>query len=152
MWHRVFGSTAGEPDSATLAGRLRDEGIDAAPHFKGDDLGWTEGELHLPGGGSPILLARYLTAEDELRDDLNGYAAELETMDYEPNHRMLMERGIQTQQLITLRKPVDHADEIRLDRVFEITLRHLASATDGVYQIDGRGWFAADGTKLLTEY
>ena len=25
-------------------------------------------------------------------------------------------------------------------------------ATDGVYQIDGHGWFAADGTLLLQEY
>jgi hypothetical protein len=152
MWHRVFGSTAAEPDPAALAARLRKEGIDVAPHFKGDDLGWTEGELQLPGGGSPVLLARYLTAEDDLRDDLNGYAAELETMDYEPNHRMLMERVIQTQQLITIRRPVDHADEVRLDRLIEVTVRQFAAATAGVYQIDGQGWFAADGTKLLTEY
>jgi hypothetical protein len=152
MWHRVFGSTAGEPDPAAIAARLRDNDIDVVPHFKGDDLGWTEGELHFPCGGSPVLLARYLTAEDDLREDLNGYAAELETMDYEPNHRMLMERVIQSQQLVTVRKPVDHADEIRLDRLIEVTVRHLAAATAGVYQIDGLGWFAADGTKLLTEY
>ncbi len=99
-----------------------------------------------------MLLARFLTAEDDLRDDLNGYAAELETMDYEPNHRMLMERVIQTQQLITLRKPIDHADEIRLDRLLLTAVQFLAAATDGIYQIDGQGWFAADGVKLLTEY
>jgi hypothetical protein len=98
------------------------------------------------------MLARFLTAEDDLRDDLNAYAAELETMDYDPNHRVLMERVIQTLQLITIRRPVDHADEVRLDRVVEETLRFLASSTAGVYQVDGQGWFAADGTKLLTEY
>jgi hypothetical protein len=152
MWHRVFGSIGCEPSPAALVDRLRGEGLDVIPHFKGDDLGWTEGELHLPVGGSPVLLARYLTAEDDLRDDLNGYAAELETMDFDPNHRVLMERVIQTQQLITIRKPVDQADEVMLDRLVEATMRHLAMATSGVYQIDRQGWFAADGTKLLTEY
>ncbi|HEY2786001.1 MAG TPA: hypothetical protein VGJ05_13605, partial [Fimbriiglobus sp.] len=92
-----------EPAPAGLVDYMAAKAISVVPHFKGDDLGWTEGEIHLTDG-SPILLARYLTVEDELRDDLNGYAAELETMDYDPNHRVLMERVIQTQQLITLRK------------------------------------------------
>ena len=35
--------------------------------------------------GSPILLARYLTKPDDLRADLNAFAAELETMTYSPN-------------------------------------------------------------------
>jgi hypothetical protein len=151
MWSRVFGSIVDEPSLAALVEHLRVTGCDVVPHFKGDDLGWTEGELHLPGG-SPVMLARYLTAEDELRDDLNAYAAELETMDYDPNHRTLMERVIQTHQLITVRRPVDHADESRLERLIELTVRYLATATAGVYQVDGLGWFAADGTKLLTEY
>ena len=29
--------------------------------------------------------------------------------------------------------------------------RFLARATDGIYQIDGQGFFAADGTLLVTE-
>jgi hypothetical protein len=151
MWSRVFGSVADEPCPAPLVERLAIAGLAVVPHFKGDDLGWTTGELHLVGG-SPVLLARFLTAEDELRDDLNAYAAELETMDYDPNHRMLMERVIQSQQLITIREPVDHADEVRLDRLIDETLRFLAERTAGVYQVDGGGWFAADGAKLLTEY
>lgn len=151
MWYRVFGATIAEPSPAALVESLRAAGIEVVPHFKGDDLGWTEGELHLPGG-SPVLLARYLTVEDDLRDDLNGYAAELETMDYDPNHRPLMERVIQTQQLLTVRKPIDHSDEVALDRLIDFIVRHLAAATAGVFQIDGRGWYAADGSKLLTEY
>ena len=134
-----------------LVEHLRENGLAVVPHFKGDDLGWTEGELHLPNG-SPVLLARFLTAEDDLRDDLNAYAAELETMDYDPNNRMLMERVIQAQQLITIRRPVDHADEIRLDRLIDLIVRYLVDKTTGMYQVDGHGWFAADGAKLLTEY
>ena len=111
----------------------------------------TEGELRLPVG-SPVLLARYLTKEDDLRDDLNAHAAELETMDYSPNSAKLMEHVIQTKQLITLRKPVDMADEVLVERVLEEAARFLAGATDGVYQVDGRGWFTAKAELLVQEY
>ena len=99
-----------------------------------------------------MLLARYLTREDDLRDDLNAHAAELETMDYSSNSGPLMERVIQTKQLITLRKPVDAANEVLLEKVLEEAVRFLAGATDGVYQIDGQGWFEASGELLVREY
>jgi hypothetical protein len=151
MWYRVFGSSDVEPSPAELAAHLHALDLAVEPHFKGDDLGWTSGELRLPVG-SPVLLARYLTKEDDLRDDLNAHAAELETMDYSPNSGPLMQRVIQTKQLITLRKPVDAADEVLLEKVLDALTRFLASATDGVYQIDGRGWFAASGELLVQEY
>ena len=151
MWYRVFGASEVEPAPAALAEHLHAIGLAVEPHFKGDDLGWTTGELRLPVG-SPVYLARYLTKEDDLRDDLNAHAAELETMDYSPNSGPLMARVVQTKQLVTLRKPVDAADEVRLERVLEAAARFLAAATDGVYQIDGRGWFAANGDLLVQEY
>jgi GNAT superfamily N-acetyltransferase len=151
MWYRVFGSSDAEPAPAGLAAHLHARGFAVEPHFRGDDLGWTAGELRLPTG-SPVLLARYLAAADDLRDDLNAHAAELETMDYSPNSGPLMARVIQTKQLVTLRKPVDAADEVLLDDVLEAAVRFLAAATAGVYQIDGRGWFAADGELLVREY
>lgn len=151
MWYRVFGSTLHEPAPAALAAHLHALGLVVEPHFKGDDLGWTEGELRF-ATGSPVLLARYLTKEDDLRDDLNAHAAELETMTYSPNSVPLMERVIQTQQLVTLRKPVDVPNEVLLERVLEECARFLATATEGVYQIDGRGWFTAAGELLVQEY
>jgi hypothetical protein len=63
-----------------------------------------------------------------------------------------MERVIQTKQLITLRKPVDASDEVLLEKVLEATVQFLASVTDGVYQVDGRGWFVASGELLVQEY
>jgi hypothetical protein len=151
VWYRVFGRSDAEPGLVPLAAHLHARGLAVEPHFKGDDLGWTTGELRLPTG-SPVLVARYLTAADDLRDDLNAHAAELETMDYSPNSGPLMGRVVQTEQLVTLRKPVDTADEVLLDAVLDEAARFLASATDGVYQIDGRGWFAADGELLVREY
>jgi hypothetical protein len=151
-WFRIFCLTADAVSPAELAEHLHAQGLAVEPHFRGDDLGWTTGELVLPGGGTPLVLNRYLTAEDDLRDDLNAFAAELETMDYSPNHVRLMECVVQTQQLITFRRPVDHANEAVLDRLTEVVSRFLAGRCDGVIQIDGRGWFTADGASLVPEY
>ena len=63
-----------------------------------------------------------------------------------------MERVIQTQQLIVIRKPLDAVDEVSLEKLLVESCRFLASRMDGVYQIDGEGWFAADGERLLEEY
>jgi hypothetical protein len=152
MWYRVFGKSEVEPSPAALAERLLAAGLAVEPHFRGDDLGWTAGELRLPQVGTPIFLQRYLTSEDDLRDDLNAHAAELETCDYSPNNGTLMTHVIQSRQLVTLRKPLDAADEVTLEKVLEEACRFLAAATDGVYQIDGRGWFSATGDLLLQEY
>jgi hypothetical protein len=152
MWHRVFGRSLGETTPAQLAEHLHGLGLPVEPHFKGDDLGWTAGELRCPGLNAPVTLNRYLTQEDDIRGDLNSFAALLETCDYSPNHGPLMERVIQTQQLIVIRKPLDAMDEIVLDRILAETCRLLAARTDGVYQVDGQGWFSPDGALLLQEY
>jgi hypothetical protein len=152
MWYRVFGRSEFEPAPAALAEHLHAAGLPVEPHFKGGRLGWSSGELRLHAAGTPVMLQRYLASEDDIRDDLNAYAAELETCDYSPNNGRLMEHAIQTKQLITLRKPIDAADEVMLEKVLEEACRFLARATDGVYQIDGRGWFTATGELLLQEY
>jgi hypothetical protein len=152
MWLRVFAPTVAEVPPAAIAEALAAGGIPVVPHFRGDDLGWTTGELHLPKGGTPLLLARYLTKDDDLRDDLNAHAAELETMTHSPHAVPLMEQVIRSQQLVTIRKPVDHPDEVLVERACEVLVRFLAEQTGGVYQIDGHGWFAATGERLVEEY
>ena len=145
MWYRVFGRSESEPSLAGLAEHLHAAGVRVEPHFKGDDLGWTGGELRVPGGAA-VKVERYLTDADDLRDNLNAYAAELETRD-SPHSGALMRHAIQTKQLITLEPPAD-AD---LDSLLVAACRYLAAVTDGVYQIDGRGWFSAAGELLLQE-
>ena len=144
MWYRVFGSFEVEPAPAGLAAYLHARGLPVEPHFKGDDLGWTEGTLRLPNGGE-VLLSRFLTKEDDLRDDLNAHAAELEARDH-ANSGPLMAKVIQTKQLVTLRATGDDAED-----VLEDAARFLAAALDGVYQADGRGWFGAAGELLVPE-
>lgn len=152
MWLRVFAPTTAEVPPAAIAEAVAALGVPVVPHFKGDAHGWTTGDLHLPKGGTPLMLARYLTREDDLRDDLNAHAAELETMTYSPNAVALMERVIQTQQMVTVRKPVDYPDEAEADGVCEGLVKFLVERTGGVYQIDGRGWFDSDGDRLVEEY
>ena len=152
MYFRAFCRSAAELPPAELVKRLHAAGLVVVPHFTGDDLGWTEARLTLPGGGSPVPASRFLTTVDELRKDLNGFAAEVEAMDYYPDRAALMERVIQTQQLVVLRRPLDHADEATLDRLCLAVVELAAAAGDGVVQIDGRGWFTAAGDVLVPEY
>jgi hypothetical protein len=152
MWYRVFGKSDTEPSVEALAASLQAEGLVVEPHFKGDDLGWTSGALRFPEGGTPIYLERYLASEDEIRDDLNAYAAMLETCDYSPNNRQLMEHAIQTKQLFVIRSPLDTPNEVFAERILLHLCKFLAQETEGVYQIDGKGWFAASGELLLQEY
>ncbi|MBY0514683.1 MAG: hypothetical protein K2P78_12310, partial [Gemmataceae bacterium] len=145
MWYRVFGLSDVEVPPAAVAAHLHAAGLPVEPHFRGDDLGWTAGELRLPGKGTPVILNRYLAAADDLRDDLNVFAAVLETQDYSPNHGRLMGHVIRTRQLIAMRKPLDAADEVTLEKVLDATCRFLAAGTDGLIYVDGRGWFTPAG-------
>jgi hypothetical protein len=152
MWSRIFGRSDVAPDPAALLAHLHGLGLPVTVRFRGDDLGWTGAELTLTPGTTPVYVERYLTGEDDLRDELNTWAAWLETQDHEPRHRALMEHVIAARQLVTLRRPLDHADEVTLDRVRTAVCTWLAGQTDGVYQVDGAGFFAADGARLLAEY
>jgi len=151
MWLRVFAPTTDEIAPAAIAGAMIDAGYSIVPHFKGDDLGWTSADLAFETG-TPIGIVRYLTKEDKLREDLNAYAGELETMTYSPHAAGLMERVIQTQQLLTIRRPIDHPNEALVDAATEFLARWCAVRVGGFYQIDRRGWFEADGTLLVEEF
>ena len=151
-WCRVFGSGAVQPPPEALLEHLRGLGVAGPVHFRGDEDGWTAAEIVLSEGISPLVVECFLASEDGIRAELNNWAAWLETCDYSPHHGELMERVIQTRQLYTLRRPLDHADEVRLEKVCVGICRALAAETDGVYQSDAEGFFAADGTLLLQEY
>jgi hypothetical protein len=134
-WFRVFGRSPVEPQPAALL-----EHLQATGKFRGDDLGWFHADLVTEDG--PIELDRFLASEDGIRAELRTWAAWLETREGHPNHGPLMERMIATQQVFTLHGPAEAC---------EACCRYLAGVTDGVYQVDGRGIVAADGTLLLEE-
>ena len=151
MWYRVFCRSDAEVMPDDLLAHVQQPGRPVTASFRGDDLGWTAAELSL-GSGTPVHVERYLTGEDELRDDLNTWAAWLETQDHEPNHARLMEHVIQSKQLVTIRKPIDSPNESAAEDVCRAVCRHLAEQADGVYQVEGDGWYSAAGERLLTEY
>ena len=151
-WYRVFSASAMEPDPTKLLEHLHVQGLQIPSNFRGDTDGWFELVFTLSESASPVVLERFLTTEEGIRTELNNWAAWLETCDYSPNHGMLMEKVIQSAQIFTLRRPLDHADESKLDDLCLTLMEYLAERTDGVYQIDGQGFFAADGELLLQEY
>jgi hypothetical protein len=152
MWYRVFALKPEMPQPALLQEYLRQLGVEVPLQVRGDDLGWTACTVKLAEDCSPLHVERYLAEEDDIRDDLDTWAAWLETQEHEPNYLKLMQHVIGTQQLFTVRRPLDHADENRLDLVCEGMVKFLAAQCEGIYQIDGQGFFKADGTMLLKEH
>lgn len=149
MWYRVFCRSTHEVKPDELLNQLSPHSV--VGQFKGDDLGWTMAEFQF-GKGTPVYADRYLTNEDSLRDDLNTWAAYLETLDYSDKRFELMEHVIQSQQLVTVRKPLDHANEVAVEEVCRTICQAIAAAADGIYQIENEAWYSASGECLLKEY
>ena len=148
-WYRVFAAAEQQPDPARLLDQLRTLSVTGPAQLRGDEEGWTALEVALAEGTAPLLLECFLASEPGIRAELNNWAAWLETCEDSPQHALLMERVIQARQLYTLRQP-DHAGALDLDEVCAGLCRYLA-APEGVYQADGAGFFAADGTLLVRE-
>jgi len=149
VWYRVFGTNHAEPSPEAVLGHL--QGLDGAVRgrFSGDEQGWFRAELVLAPGAEPVNLERYLATEEGIRGELNAWAAWLETADESPHQGRLMQHVVSTTQVFTLPRPVDTGDPA--DAVCIGLCRFLAVATDGVYQVDRQGFFAADGTLLVAE-
>ena len=152
MWYRVFALEPDMPQPAFLQEHLKSLGVDVPLQVRGDDLGWTALSLQLAENSPPLELQRYLAEEDDIRDDLDAWAAWLEIQEHEPDHVRLMQYVIGTQQLFTLHRPPDFADEDLVDRICEGLAKFLASQCRGVYQIDGKGFFAANGMRIMQEH
>ena len=143
MWYRVFCRSDDRGQTRRTSRPRPAAGPAGDGQFRGDDLGWTAAEFSWARDAG---LRRALPdREDDLRDDLNTWAAWLETQDHEPNHARLMEHVIQSKQLVTVRKPLDHPNESAVEDLCRTVCRAVAEAADGVYQVEGDGWYAADG-------
>ncbi len=151
LWYRVFGRGDAEVTPEAIRAHLAAEQIAGTAEFVADEVAWFRAEVRF-APTTPLHLERFRSDEEGIRAELNSWAAFLETCDYDPNHAALMERVIQTRQLFTLRRPVDCSDEVLVERLCVGLCRFLAAQIDGVWQADGEGFFAADGTLLLKEY
>jgi len=151
MWYRVFGANDAHPEPARLLEHLQQVDPEVSGKFHGDDLGWFRAELFFEDEAAPLCLERYLTAEEGLRAELNTWAAWLETAEDSPHHVQLMEQMIGATQVFTLECPVEWAGDVAVAALCLAACRFLAGATAGHYQVDGQGFFAADGTLLVRE-
>jgi hypothetical protein len=149
-WHRVFSKSPAEPDPAALLEHLQRQGLQVTGNFRGDDQGWFSAEITFEDGVAPMQIERYLSLEEGIRGDLNAWAAWMESLDDNPHAEPLMQHMVSTAQVFTLRQPVQLIKALRSTPLcFEACL-FLAQATDGVFQIDDRGFFDAQG-KLLVD-
>jgi hypothetical protein len=150
IWYRVFGALPDPPEPAALLGHLNGVAL-VRGRFDGDGRNWFVADLSFADSAAPLHLERFLADEEGIRDELNSWAAYLETCDYSPRAPALMERVIQSAQLFTLRRPTGPADELLVDQLCAGLCSFLAARTAGFWQADGQGIYAADGTLMVQE-
>jgi hypothetical protein len=150
QWYRIFGSNDVQPAPAALLEQVHALGVPVTGSFKGDDLGWFRAELVIGDDKTPLPVERYLAGEEGIRAELNTWAAWLEAAGEAPEHHRLMQQMIATTQVFTL-GPINPDHEPAAGPVCVALCRFLAGATAGVYQADGQGFYAADGTLLVPE-
>jgi hypothetical protein len=143
MWYRVFGTDPSEPDPSALLEYL---GHGVKGHFHADDAGWFRAELDGAAGQEPLKLERYLATEEGIRQEFNTWAAWVEETGEGAIQIRLMQHLIGTRQLFTFQRPAEFSEERCLD-----LCRYLAKQCAGIYQVDERGFFDADGRLLLPE-
>src|SRR4051812_43078020 len=108
-WYRVFGATDVAPPLPDLECILVESGVSASLQSDGNPEGWFRTELTIPPLGE-IVLERWLADEEGVRAELNNWAAFLETCEDNPQHQALMEKTIQSRQIITIAQPAHCPD------------------------------------------
>jgi hypothetical protein len=151
MWYRVFGTNQTEPAPAALLEYLEGLHTGVAGKFSGDEQGWFRAELTPPATDISLELERYLVSEEGIRGEFNNWAAWIETQEGNPHQGPLMQHMISTTQLFTLRPVGNQVGPEGAEKLCKAICRFLARETAGVYQVDGQGFFAPDGTLLVKE-
>ena len=146
MWYRIFARSSDVPAPEALRDFLAARRGLVSGDFVVEDSGWYRADLVV--ASVSLQIERYLAGESGIRAELNSWAAWLETREDIPDCVRLMERIIQTVQLFTLR---GGEESTRTETLCVELCRFLAETTDGVYQIDERGFFDAEGVLLVSE-
>ncbi len=145
-WHRVFAGNDVHPEPEALLGHLHGLGLEVTSRFLYDEAGWFHADLTLPDDEGAVEVECYLATEEGIRAELSTWAAWLETTPEGPAQDRLMLHVIGTRRAYTLHGDSDEAAVVCL-----ALSRLLARATAGVYQVDGQGFFEADGAPLVAE-
>lgn len=143
VWHRVFARSEVEPDPEALCAAAESILPGVLIHRHDGERGWERLELTWPSREA-IAIDRFWRDEEGIRAELQAWAAWLESVDGNPHSEPLMLHLTQTQQVFTFSAP-------ECGETGRAVARLLGSLTDSVYEIDGRGFFSADGKLLLAE-
>ncbi len=155
VWYRVFGQGEAPVSLAGLAEHLKTKGLPLVGDLGSPKTDWLQAELVLGSDCPAVGLDRYEVGHDGIRDELNTWAAWLETREDDPNHDKLLESMTRAVQVFTLNHPgadeIGEEEALRLQGLSLECCRYLAAKVDGVYQADGLGFFTADGHLLMVE-
>lgn len=147
--HHIFGSNDSQPEPTVLLEHLQSFGFEVTGKFRGDDLGWFSAEIAYTPALPPLQIERFLTTEDDIRNQLNRWAAWLETLEGNAHAGRLMQQLVATTQLFALRQPILPAAVGQAAQFGRVICEFLAHATDGIYSVHGHGLFATDGALLV---
>jgi hypothetical protein len=150
MGIRVFAASEAMPQPVDLQRLLGDRGRSASLSVTGDDLGWLAIEFTAGESDATIRIERFLTDEDELRDELDTWAGWVESQPASVIATKLMQQIVSTRQVFTIRviPPLEKLDR---SSESETVAQWLAVVSKGVYQVDGCGFFGASGDILVAE-
>ncbi|MFO0877397.1 MAG: hypothetical protein U0840_08480 [Gemmataceae bacterium] len=143
-WYRVFCALQTAPSLVELQQVLARLGVSVSATLESDGDDWESARLHL--GDCTLELHRYLADQEGIRTELNSWAGVLEMWADHAISRGLMERTIQARQLIYFEASAPALESLGL-----VLASHLASALDGFFQVDGQGFFTADGVLRVSE-
>jgi hypothetical protein len=150
-WSRVFGTNDADPEPAVLLELLRCLEPDVTGKFSGDDQGWFRAVFIADPDEPPLVVERYLASEEGIRSQIMTWIAWLETCEAEANLDSLMDHLVAVKQLFTLHVEGDNEESSWSEDLCAALCQCLAQTTGGVYQVDGRGFFTADGELILVE-
>jgi hypothetical protein len=151
MWYRVFCTSEEEPRPEAMMECLRGIGLEVSGTLRTDDQGWFVADFTVNGGVAIMHIERFLAQEDGIRAELNTWAAWAESAHEYPPPTCLMQEIISTKQLFAWQRPASNNPGINIDRACLELCRFLANKINGVYQVDGEGFFSNDGTPLVGE-
>lgn len=144
-WHRIFGTLTILPSPEAMLALVRRFFPAAELRLEMTGHGWQRAEFRL---SPPLVLSltRYLREEEGIRGELQAWATAVEEQVDTPAQEILLRQVATAQQIIALDPPESS--------VFPLAFalcRHLAAMMEGVFQIDGRGYFDAAGNTLLAD-
>jgi hypothetical protein len=141
-WYRVFARSAEPVPPAVVLADLVQGGAPVQGHFQADEHGWYRCELATV---PPVAVECFRVFEEGVRPELQSWAAYLETLESSYSQEF-MEAVNAAAQVFTAQLPDARAAEL-----LKQLCGNLARAADGVYQIDGEGFFWSNGALALGE-